>query len=163
MIKRFFKNLQFLFKPSFWSLHESYCEEWDRELNALLDHYCFINISTYTATLGGKHIWVANYPYSCFHEINKSVRPSRLTILRAKKQLEIDTNIAKILGTRPEPIVHVSENNNLENLATRIEELRFMLDNMPHNFSHYNKKENELIGYNKVKKHKFINNYDRAS
>lgn len=153
MIKRFFKNLQFLFKPSFWLLHESYCEEWDRELNALLDHYCFINISTYTATLGGKHIWVANYPYNCFHEINKSVRPSRLTILRAKKQLEI-------LGTRPEPIVHV---NNPEDLVTRLEELRFILDNMSHNFSHYNKKENELIGDNKVKKHKFINNYDRAS
>jgi len=92
-MKTFLKNLQFIFRPKFWSSAWPYDKDWDDELNILLDEHRFTYINDYTAKLGGTEIWVANYPYASFwkrtNESNYKL-PSKLTILRVKEQLERD-------------------------------------------------------------------------
>lgn len=87
-MKTFFKNLQFIFRPSFWIMNESYSELHDKTLNALMDKYPFTDIGYYTAYLGNVEVWIANYPYSVGirGQHNRS-RPSRLTILLMNRKL----------------------------------------------------------------------------
>jgi hypothetical protein len=79
--------------PHYWFMNDDeYSESWDKELNSLLDNNKFVYQSEYTAMLGNSLIWVGNYPYSCFQPYyyyqSAKFRPSRSTILKAKKKLD---------------------------------------------------------------------------
>ena len=89
-MKDFFRNLQFIFRPNFWLMNDPYDKDWDNEFNMLLDEHTFSNIGEYTAKLGDTKIWISNYPFDCFRKRYVNKRPSRLTILRAKKLIEIN-------------------------------------------------------------------------
>ena len=103
----FCRNLQFIFRPSFWALRFKFCPEWDKELNELLDNNRFEHIPwDYTPVtgvykIGDCHIWVESYPYAFARKTNffkKGIkrtyigahRPSRLTMLRVKKRIDSD-------------------------------------------------------------------------
>lgn len=99
-MKNFIKNLQFLFRPSFWLMNHSYSELHDKKLNALMDKYPFTSINCYTACLGNVEVWIANYPYGVgIYGMCRYSRPSRLTIVRMNRKLikdqlkEINSNL----------------------------------------------------------------------
>ncbi len=80
--------------PSFWVMIHPYSEEWDRELNRLLDENEFLIVDYCTAKLGSRLIWTNNYPYAAFrpykkdsHFITIDVRPKIRTLVRAHKKL----------------------------------------------------------------------------
>lgn len=87
---KFFKNLQFIFKPFYWAMNSPYSKEVDEIINELLDEYEFTEIEKYKAKLGKIEIWIANHPYGSMTLYNTSLenlRPSRLTIQRAHRKL----------------------------------------------------------------------------
>ena len=92
-MKNFILNLQFIFKPMYWFMHNPYSLEVDLLINKLLDNYKFTEIGEYTAILGKTEIWIANKPYGAINVYSDSVlenyRPSRLTIKRALRLLKI--------------------------------------------------------------------------
>ena len=106
-------NLQFIFRPAYWMLNKDYSEEWDKELNKLLDEYKFTDIDDYCAILGPTTIWISNVPYACmntyslfmrkmdsrYHPKYSNVRPSRLTILRCLKRLKEDNKSLQQIRT----------------------------------------------------------------
>lgn len=66
----------------------TYSKEWDQILNKMLDDGCDIkNINGYTATVGGVHLWIGNYPYSYGCPNNMDLRPSRKTIFRLRSAI----------------------------------------------------------------------------
>jgi len=82
-----------IFLPNMWIMNFPYSESWDKALNRLLDEYPFVLTSPpHEATLGDVTVWTENYPYASFHPVIKGreqdVRPSRLTILKARRHLE---------------------------------------------------------------------------
>jgi len=92
MIK-FLLGLQFIFRPDYWVMNNSYSKELDKFMNDLLDNYEFESINEYTAKLGGITIWISNVPYAAMipyeREIhNLDIRPSRLTIKKGLKKLK---------------------------------------------------------------------------
>ncbi len=88
-MKNFLLNLQFIFMPHYWIMNDSYCEDWDKKLNELLDKYEFTKIDSYSAYLGENRIWIANRPYAtlCPYIGKDDFRASRLTIKRGLKAL----------------------------------------------------------------------------
>jgi hypothetical protein len=83
--------LTVLFSPSYWMVNNTYSEAWDKKLNELLDKYEFEDTDSYTTTLGGVELWIANHPFSSFHPYGKhrlDVRPKRTTLIRAWKKFE---------------------------------------------------------------------------
>jgi hypothetical protein len=91
------RNLQFLFKPQYWSMNYEYNKEVDKIINDLLDKYelKFKPITyppykdEYVCMLGNVEIWVRNIPYAfgTLHGTELSdYRPSRLTIQRLLKR-----------------------------------------------------------------------------
>jgi len=87
------KFLDFLISltPKYWLMSYGYDEIWDKKLNCLLDKYNFTRHTQYTAFLGKCEVWVANHPYASFTPpYLDSVRPSRLTIIRAQRKLVED-------------------------------------------------------------------------
>ncbi len=91
-MKKFFLNLQFLFRPSFWLMNYSYCPIHDIKINNLLNKYSFRKYDRYGAFLGDTYIWMANYPYSVgMYEYRNCSRPSRLSILRLRKKFIEDS------------------------------------------------------------------------
>jgi hypothetical protein len=112
----FWKNLQFIFRPTFWDLRHPFCPKWDKELNELMDTNRFeiikFNGSSITGVykLGEYHIWAECYPYAYARRTNffknhnsynftEEHSPSRLTILRVRKRIEQD--LKKRLVFRP--------------------------------------------------------------
>lgn len=102
--------------PDYWVLNSKYDETWNDVLNGLMKNFEFeapTYPSDHTAMLGNGEIWVSNHPYASFtphnNLSNDDVRPSRLTIVRArrkylkdrmlweekKKQKEIAERVAK--------------------------------------------------------------------
>lgn len=138
-VSKFLKNLRFIFKPMFWFMDYRYSKEWDVELNILLDNHRFRWIKEYTAILGDKEIWIDNYPYGSFTKEEGGVfyRPSRLTIMRAKRLLDRD----KILGDDP--------------FFNLLVDLRKSLNDIKNPSSTYN--GIGVMGGVKIKKHKFYN------
>lgn len=90
-IYRFILSLQFIFRPRYWNMLYPYSAEWDRKLNKLLDNHDFKDIGAFRAMLGDSEIWISNHPYAAFTPYRDSdkleLRPSRLTIKRARKKL----------------------------------------------------------------------------
>ncbi len=97
------KNILFAIpRPEYWTMNNSYCPEWDAELNHLLDNFQmreerFFTLPRYVV-LGAQVVWVENHPYAQFTpEYNlqldrqlflSRVRLSRLTIHRANQILK---------------------------------------------------------------------------
>lgn len=102
-LKNFFLNLQFIFKPWYWVMNEHYSKDMDIHMNELMDKYTFTDYRAYTAYLGDNEIWVTNVPYGCIvpwnGKIDKTGRPSRLTIQRGIRKLKKDCNIKDSLIT----------------------------------------------------------------
>lgn len=82
--------LRVLTTPACWLQNNDYCPEWDEELNRLMRTERFTDVTRYTARIGGHLVWVANHPYASFTMREHEVRPSRATILRAKRKLMAD-------------------------------------------------------------------------
>ena len=94
----FFKNLQFIFRPDYWVMTESFNREWDEKLNLLMDKFPPVfgpindlNGKIHTVSFGGVEVWVENYPYGYGtpHSL-KGMRPSRVTILRLHKLINAE-------------------------------------------------------------------------
>ena len=102
-LKNFFLNLQFIFKPWYWIMSAPYSKDMDIHMNELMDKYTFTDYRAYTAYLGDNEIWVTNAPYGCMVSwkgtIDKTGRPSRLTIQRGIRKLQKDCNIKDSLIT----------------------------------------------------------------
>jgi hypothetical protein len=86
------RNLQFLFKPSYWHMNYRYNEDVDKIVNELLYRYELTDLCNMgcTCKLGKATIWVANEPYASgtLHGTElENFRPSRLTIQRISKRL----------------------------------------------------------------------------
>ena len=84
-IKYFFKVL---FTPSCWIQNNTYSREWDQLLNELIDSSDFDSIEEYDANINGIRVWTGNHPYASFTCLG--VRPSRMTIFKARDKLERD-------------------------------------------------------------------------
>lgn len=91
-LTRFFKSLQFIFRPKFWLMNHPYNKHWDEQLNKLLDRVDVKPVDDFTHTIGGVGVWTSNYPYAYGHLYRGSranyYRPSRLTILRLRDAVE---------------------------------------------------------------------------
>lgn len=100
-MKKFFLNLQFIFKPDFWDVLIPFNKQWDDDLNYLIDNVpakldesnCF-DRTHYNIIFGRGddiiYVWIRNYPYSYGKpfkpgDYNYNYRPSRLTILKLRK------------------------------------------------------------------------------
>ncbi len=159
-MENFFRNLQFIFRPKFWLMNDSYDKDWDNEFNRLLYEHTFSDIDEHTAKLGDTEIWIANYPFACFRKRYADKRPSRLTILRAKKQFDRDKLRAQIEGCVYPP------------RSQRIEELQRELIEIKEAFTQYHiierpnylinldrlgasNHKNDIMGETIIKKHKF--------
>lgn len=102
------KDLRFIFKPSYWIMNHQYSERWDCRLNELMEKHDFvldrpnpISGVILTAFLGDVEVWVANHPYASFRQYDlfgRHGRPSRDTIEKAHKKLLADTNAALAEG-----------------------------------------------------------------
>ena len=98
--KDFIINVKLFFNSKYWIMNNVYCKEWDGELNQLMELHNFTNINHYWATLGNTEIWVANHPYASFTKYIRGygdVRPSRLTIYKAKIKLEMDRKNSSLI------------------------------------------------------------------
>ena len=90
-LKMDLRNLQFLFKPSYWLMNYEYNKEVDKIINDLLDKYELTGPCKYgyICMLGEAKIWVGNIPYA-FGRLYETelcnYRPSRLTIQRLLKR-----------------------------------------------------------------------------
>ena len=149
-MKDFLRNLQFIFRPKFWTMHCQYDKDWDVEFNRLLDEHTFSGIGECTAKLGDTKIWITNHPYASFcpsslPPIDSSSRPSRLTILRAKKQFDRDKLRLQILGC-----VYPPRSQRMEEIQRELIEVRETLDKL--RASNY---KNDIMGDTIIKKHKF--------
>lgn len=87
----FLKNLQFIFRPSFWIMLRPYCPAHDKLINKLMDEHEFSEFNSFTAKLGKHEVWIANMPYATgLTMFYQSSRPSRLTILRIRRKMSIE-------------------------------------------------------------------------
>ena len=103
-ILKFIKNIQFVFRPTYWLMNYSYSKEWDKELNTLMDEHFFTDFQNCTAKLGDTKIWVENHPYASFTKFTLEngyhYRPSRLTLLRAKRHLKFSIQNQRYITLR---------------------------------------------------------------
>jgi hypothetical protein len=151
-MKDFFRNLQFIFRPKFWLMNDRYDKDWDNEFNMLLDEHTFSNIGDYTSKLGDTEIWITNYPFACFRKRYINKRPSRLTILRAKKQFDRDKLRLQIEGC-----VYPPRSRRMEELQRELIEVRETLYGLRDSNFHflYSYHKNDVMGETIIKKHKF--------
>ena len=133
-------------------MNHPYDKDWDNEFNMLLVEHTFSDIDEHTAKLGDTKIWIANYPYACFRKrtagtytIYVRKRPSRLTILRAKKLLDRDKLRAQIEGC-----VYPPRSRRTEEIIREIIEIRETLDRL-----RASNHKNDIMGETIIKKHKF--------
>ena len=74
-----------LMHPRFWLMNCQYDASWDKFVKNNIHTLC--DIDNYTGKIGGKEIWLANYPYGYGQPYPPlRVRPSRSTILRLRQQ-----------------------------------------------------------------------------
>lgn len=86
-------NIKFIVMPQYWIMNFTYSKVWDTKLNTLLKEHKFTEITGYTVKLDNELIWIANHPYASFTsepEYKCHGRPSRKTIYKAKRLLELD-------------------------------------------------------------------------
>lgn len=98
--------LTMMFSPLSWMNLHKYNKEYDEWFVNAIDKHEFKWLNPYVVMIDGKVLWIANYPYSCFHvlEVEKSFsfdgrtvyftkdpevvyRPSKFNIYKAEKKL----------------------------------------------------------------------------
>jgi hypothetical protein len=90
--------------PLFWGLHNPYSSLWNSEFNRVLKTEKFVRVNEWTAKIGPYFVGMVDYPYRIFYpvydemvigydETVPEVRPSRLTILRAKRKLDKELEV----------------------------------------------------------------------
>jgi hypothetical protein len=89
-----------LINPGYWLMNSPYSSKWDKVLNDLMGRYDFESDDDMglVAKLGGVEIWIGNHPYASFRTwcgYYDDVRPSKLTIYKAKQKLKRDLNKPK--------------------------------------------------------------------
>ena len=82
-----------MFHSDFWIMQGKYYKPHDDWLTEQLKNPVFSDLNSYTVDLGGKCIWVSNYPYSFGNVYNgKSITggqmPSFKNIIKLKKMLD---------------------------------------------------------------------------
>jgi hypothetical protein len=90
-----FKDFLRMCLPDYWLQSNPYNKDWDALLNRLLDTEDFVLEDIYTARIGGGVVWISNHPYASFspyYPVRMDVRPKRITMVRAKRKLDADTN-----------------------------------------------------------------------
>lgn len=85
-----------IFHPSFWFMSGDYNEEWDNNVNYLIENYNFEYNNNHCAKINDVNIWISNYPYGCidlaifyydgFYKGVSNIRPKRRTIYKAYKK-----------------------------------------------------------------------------
>lgn len=95
-MNKFLLTLYFIINPRWWIMNHSYCLNWDKKVNDLLDKHKFESDGT-TVKLGDITIWLGNYPYSYGQRFSIAIgsrtfgpRPSRYTIWRIKNRYKLD-------------------------------------------------------------------------
>lgn len=89
----FIKNLQFIFRPEYWIMDDTYNAAWDKKFCELVETHDFMpdqiydpaefGNKTYCALLGEYRIWASNYPYAFFGYFGKS-NSSANSVLNAR-------------------------------------------------------------------------------
>lgn len=74
-------------------MNKQYSPSLDKELNELMRTNQFEYIDLYEAKIGNKRVWISNHPYSSFTRTSGGGRPSRLTIVRARRNYLNDTKL----------------------------------------------------------------------
>lgn len=110
LLKNIYHFFFFLFKPSYWFMNFPYSREWDEELLIMMDRHNFEPIyyeylkqlNEHYVHLDDQEIWIRNHPYASFAKSTSKktlmldgpprVRPSRMTIYKARKKLIEDMN-----------------------------------------------------------------------
>jgi hypothetical protein len=81
-----------IISPLYWIMNHGYNHDWNKKLNELLDsnNVDFL-FSSYRVDIGDSDVWIGNYPYSygTTKVMGREVRPSRRTILRLKKVVDL--------------------------------------------------------------------------
>ena len=83
---RILENIEVIFNPSTWMQYCRYSREWDIELNELLERETFSMPNNYERTMLGK--FAVNT--KDFRDLILEVRPSRKTMLKARRKYEKD-------------------------------------------------------------------------
>lgn len=83
--------------PSCWVQNQRYSHKWDKELRQLMARYKFEPVDKFTAMIGGKEVWIENFPYACMRPCKSNrrpseIRPSRRTILLAYRKYVADVD-----------------------------------------------------------------------
>ncbi len=72
---------RYLFRPAWWAMIRQYNKAWDEYVAKAIEAGEIKQDSSCWAIVGGKKVWVQNYPYGYGHpEFNEGIRPSRETI-----------------------------------------------------------------------------------
>lgn len=106
-VKDLLIQIKIMINPRYLLMNERYCKTWNKELNRLMNEYSFTNIEEHTTKLGDTTIWISNHPYASFTNYNsfgsdRTGRPSKLTIYKAKQKLERDrVNQLQPMGRNP--------------------------------------------------------------
>jgi hypothetical protein len=144
-------------------MQNPYDKEWDDKLKRLLKNCNFTNIGAHSAILGNSKIWISNHPYASFTDYETpfstgSMRPSRLTILKANKKLKkdmiLDLGCVKSRGEMERE--HIEELLQIQDTIKinqeQIREITEKIRNHPDNLLKY-KKKNSLLNNSRVRKH----------
>jgi hypothetical protein len=78
--------------PTWWLMSNKYSKKWDKEFNKLMDNNKFHTHDDkyFYIEIGDKVIWIQNHTYASFTDPGDNYRPSRLTLRRAKRKIELD-------------------------------------------------------------------------
>lgn len=90
VILKYLIRFSFIFRPTYWVRNYRCSEEWDKELNSMLDKPVFEYTGSHTIKLNGKMVWISNYPYAYGspYEWGVEVLPRRETVIRLKDTLD---------------------------------------------------------------------------
>lgn len=70
IIKEFRDRLFRILRPNFWFQNYPTCDNYSNEIENLIDNYADVEVlDEFTAKIGGKKIWIENYPYAYGREI----------------------------------------------------------------------------------------------
>ena len=88
-------DLKYLFKPSMWDMHLPYSPTWDAFVLKAIANGDVWRGGEHVAIVGGRDVWVANYPYAFGRPWPGTVRPSRRTIELLRDALAVAPHISE--------------------------------------------------------------------
>lgn len=88
-------DLKYLFKPSMWNMLYTYSPSWDAFILKAISNGDVWRGGPHIALVGGRDVWVANYPYAFGKPEPGCVRPSRRTIELLRDALAVAPHISE--------------------------------------------------------------------